>query len=185
MPFRFRRLSIPEVIMIEPVSFKDGRGYFLEMFKSSSFSANGVDLEFNQDNLSFSKMGTVRGLHFQKHPYEQGKLVTAITGGIYDVAVDLRINSDTFGQYVSAVLSEDNHRILWVPPGFGHGFMALKNSIVMYKVTSEFNAENDSGVLWNDPDLGIKWPDILPIISGKDRKLMTLAEYKKEIGMIK
>lgn len=124
-------------------------------------------------------------MHFQKCPYKQGKLVTAITGSIYDVTVDLLINSYSFGQYVSAVLSEDNHGILCVPPGFGHGFMAFENSIVMYKITNEYNAENASGVLWNDPNIVINWPEIPPTISDKDRKLMNLAEYKKEIGKIK
>lgn len=184
MPFRFLRMDIPDVILIEPVSYNDARGYFLEMFKSSTFGENGIDIRFCQDNLSFSQKGTVRGLHFQKHPYEQGKLVSTITGSILDVAVDLRSNSNTFGRYVSANLSEDNHMSLWIPPGFAHGYMALENSHVMYKVTSEYNAGNDSGILWNDPDIGIKWPDIPPIISDKDRKLMTFSKYK-EAEMIK
>jgi dTDP-4-dehydrorhamnose 3,5-epimerase len=185
MPFSFIKLNIPDVILVEPASYIDSRGYFLEMFKSSSFSENGIDLKFSQDNLSFSKKGTVRGLHFQKHPYEQGKLVSTITGSIFDVAVDLRINSNTFGKYVYAILSEENHRSLWIPPGFGHGFMALEDSHVMYKVTSEYNKDYDSGIMWNDPDIGVLWPDIAPIISDKDRKLITLNHYKKEIGMIR
>ncbi len=185
MPFSFIKLNIPDVILIEPVSYIDSRGYFLEMFKSSSFSENGINLKFFQDNLSFSKRGTVRGLHFQKHPYEQGKLVSVITGSIFDVAVDLRINSETFGKYVSANLSEDNHSSLWIPPGFGHGFMALEDSHVMYKVTNEYNKDYDSGIVWNDPDIGIEWPEIPPIISDKDRKLMPFEKYKEEMGMIR
>ena len=185
MPFRFLRMDIPDVIRVEPTYYNDDRGYFLEMFKSSSFTNNGIDLSFCQDNLSFSKKGTVRGLHFQKHPYEQGKFVFVITGSIFDVAVDLRINSKTFGKYVSANLSEENHRSLWIPPGFGHGFMALEDSHVMYKVTNEYNKEYDSGILWNDSDIGIKWPEIQPIISEKDRKLMTFEKYKEEMGMIR
>lgn len=185
MFFRFLRMDIPDVILIEPASYNDARGYFLEMFKYSTFGENGIDSRFHQDNLSFSKKGTLRGLHFQKHPYEQGKLVSTIMGSIFDVAVDLRKDSNTFGRYVSANLSEENHRLLWIPPGFAHGFMALENSHVMYKVTSEYNAENDSGILWNDPDIGIKWPDIPPIISDKDRNLMTFSEYRKESEMIK
>ena len=141
MPFRFLRMDIPDVILIEPMSYIDSRGYFLEMFKSSYFTEIGMNLKFYQDNLSYSKKGTVRGLHFQKHPYEQGKLVSVITGTIIDVAVDLRVNSDRFGKYVSANLSEENHRSLWIPPGFGHGFMALEESHVLYKVTNEYNAE--------------------------------------------
>ena len=185
MPFRFIKLNIPDVILVEPASYIDSRGYFLEMFKSSSFSENEINLKFFQDNLSFSKRGTVRGLHFQKHPYEQGKLVSVITGSIFDVAVDLHIDSETFGKYVSANRSEDNHRSLWIPPGFGHGFMALEDSHVMYKVTNEYNKEYDSGIVWNDPDIGIEWPDIPPIISDKDRKLMPFKKYKEEMGMIR
>ena len=185
MPFRFIKLNIPDVILVEPASYIDPRGYFLEVFKSSSFSENGINLKFFQDNLSFSKRGTVRGLHFQKHPYEQGKLVSVITGSIFDVAVDLRIDSDTFGKYVSANLSEDNHRSLWIPPGFGHGFMALEDSHVMYKVTNEYNKEYDYGIVWNDPDIGIVWPDVRSIISDKDRKLMTFKQYAGEMRVIR
>jgi len=185
MPFRFLRMSIRDVILIEPTSYIDSRGYFLETFKSSSFSENGINLKFFQDNLSFSKRGTVRGVHFQKHPYEQGKLVSVIAGSIFDVAVDLRVDSGTFGKYVSANLSEENHRSLWIPPGFGHGFMALEDSHVMYKVTNEYNKEYDSGIVWNDPDIGIEWPDIKPIISDKDRKLIPFKNYKEEIEMIR
>lgn len=185
MPFRFLRKGIPDVIQVEPISYNDERGYFLEIFKSSYFKENGIDLSFCQDNLSFSRRGTVRGLHFQKHPHEQGKLVSVITGSIFDVAVDLRINSNTFGKYVSANLSEENHTSLWIPPGFGHAFMALEDSHVMYKVTNEYNKVYDTGIIWNDSDIGIEWPDIQPIISEKDRKLMTLEKYKEEMGMMK
>jgi dTDP-4-dehydrorhamnose 3,5-epimerase len=185
MPFKFLKMNIPDVILIEPASYPDTRGYFLEMFKSSSFTEKGIDLRFYQDNLSFSKIGTVRGLHFQKPPYEQGKFVSAITGSIFDVAVDLRLNSDTFGKYVSVNLSEENHRLLWIPPGFAHGFMALKDSHVMYKVTNEYNKEYDSGILWNDPDIGINWPEILPIVSEKDKRLMAFKKYKEETEAIK
>ena len=185
MPFSFIKLNIPDVILVEPASYIDPRGYFLEVFKSSSFNENGIGLRFSQDNLSFSKKGTVRGLHFQKHPYEQGKLVYAITGSIFDVAVDLRIDSGTFGKYISVNLSEENHRSVWIPPGFGHGFMALEDSHVMYKVTNEYNKEHDSGIVWNDPDIGIEWPDARSIISDKDRKLMTFKQYAGEMRVIR
>jgi dTDP-4-dehydrorhamnose 3,5-epimerase len=177
-------MDIPAVILVEPIPYNDSRGYFIEVFKSTSFNENGIKFIFSQDNLSFSKRGTVRGLHFQKHPYEQGKLVTAITGSIFDVAIDLRINSDTFGKYVYANLSEENHRFLWIPPGFGHGFMALEDSHVMYKVTNEYNKDFDSGIVWNDPDIGIKWPEIQSIVSEKDRNLMSFEKYKEEFGAI-
>ena len=185
MPFRFIKLNIPDVILVEPATYIDSRGYFLEMFKSSSFSENGIGLRFSQDNLSFSKMGTVRGLHFQKQPYEQGKFVSVITGSIFDVAVDLRINSYTFGKYVSVILSEKNHRSLWIPPGFGHGFMSLEDSHVMYKATNEYNEDYDSGIFWNDLDIGIEWPNIPPIISERDRKLMTFKKYEEEMRMVR
>ena len=172
MAFKFVRLDIPDVILIEPIYYPDARGYFLEIYRFSYFTEKGNDIRFYQDNLSFSKRGTVRGLHFQKSPYEQGKLLSVITGSIFDVAVDLRPNSDTFAKYVSVNLSEENHRSLWIPPGFAHGFMALKDSHVMYKVTNEYNKDYDSGILWNDPDIGINWPEIQPIVSEKDKKLM-------------
>ena len=178
-------MNIPDVILIEPTSYPDARGYFLELFRSSFFIEEGINLRFYQDNLSFSSRGVVRGLHFQKHPYEQGKLVSAITGSIFDVAVDLRLNSDTFGKYVSVNLSEENHRSLWIPPGFAHGFIALEDSHVMYKVTNEYNKEYDSGIFWKDPDIGINWPEIQPIVSEKDKKLMAFKQYKKEMGHIK
>jgi dTDP-4-dehydrorhamnose 3,5-epimerase len=184
MSFRFLKLNIPDVILVEPVCYVDLRGYFLEMFKSLSFNQNGIEFRFSQENLSFSKKGTVRGMHFQKHPYEQGKLVSIITGSIFDVAVDLRINSQTFGKYVYANLSEENHKSLWIPPGFGHGFMAIEDSHVIYKVTNEYNKEYDSGIVWNDSDIGIVWPAIKPIISDKDKELMTFKHYIRENRMI-
>lgn len=183
MPFNFRRMQIPDVIVVEPSSFEDERGYFLETYKSSSFIENGIHVKFPQDNLSFSKKGTVRGIHFQKGPYEQGKLVSVVSGSIFDVAVDLRTNSKTIGQYVSVNLTDKNHLALWIPPGLGHAFMALEDSFVMYKTTNEYNRQYDSGIVWNDPDIGIDWPAISPIISDKDRKLMTFASYKKEMGV--
>ena len=185
MNFKITETELAGVYLIEKTKFNDERGYFMEFFREDSFNGKFKALKFVQDNLSFSKKGTVRGLHFQKHPYEQGKLVYAITGSIFDVAVDLRIDSGTFGKYISVNLSEENHRSVWIPPGFGHGFMALEDSHVMYKVTNEYNKEYDSGIVWNDPDIGIVWPDIPPIISDKDRKLMSFEKYKEEMGMVR
>lgn len=185
MSFKFTKLGIPDVIIVEPEFYVDARGFFLEAFKSSSFTENGINFRFHQDNLSFSKKGTIRGLHFQKRPYEQGKFVSVITGSIFDVAVDLRDTSCTFGQYVFANLSGENHRSLWVPPGFAHGFLALEDSHVIYKVTREYNKEYDSGILWNDSDIKIRWPDTPTIISDKDKQLMTFSDYKKEAEAIK
>lgn len=184
MPFTFRRMQIPEVVLVEQLSFDDERGYFLETYKSSSFIENGIDVKFPQDNLSFSKKGVVRGIHFQRSPYEQGKLVSVIHGRIFDVAVDLRHKSNSFGKYVSVNLSSRNHKALWIPPGFGHGFMALEDSYVMYKTTNEYRMQYDSGIVWNDPVIGIDWPKMSIIISEKDRKLGTFLDYKREVEMI-
>jgi dTDP-4-dehydrorhamnose 3,5-epimerase len=181
MPFAFMRMQIPDVILVRPSSFEDERGYFLETYKSSSFIENGINAKFLQDNLSFSKKGTLRGIHFQKSPYAQGKLVSVVSGSIFDVAVDLRNNSKTFGHYVSVNLTGNNHMALWIPQGFGHGFVALEDSFVMYKATNEYNRQYDSGILWNDSDIGIDWPAISQIVSEKDKKLMTFASYKEEM----
>jgi dTDP-4-dehydrorhamnose 3,5-epimerase len=168
MPFRIIDTEIPDVKIIEPRSFPDDRGYFLESFKKSDFQAMGIDRDFKQDNHSFSIAGTLRGLHFQKPPYAQGKLMRTVRGKIMDVAVDVRTGSPTYGKYVSRELSEENHRILWVPEGFAHGFLAITDAIVLYKATSEYNKPSEEGLIWNDPDVGVKWPVSNPVLSEKD-----------------
>jgi len=172
MPFTFKRLSIPDVILIEPRSFSDDRGFFFESFKESDFFSNGIDKKFVQDNFSHSVHGVIRGLHFQKAPKAQAKLVTVLKGKIFDVAVDIRKNSPTYGKWVSEILSGDTHNLLYVPEGFAHGFCVLsKEAYVYYKVSNEYSPEHERGIIWNDPKLNIDWPISKPIVSGDDNKL--------------
>lgn len=171
MPFTFTKTSIPEVILIEGKAFPDDRGFFMESFKESEFAKNGITTKFIQDNYSHSSKGALRGLHYQKDPKAQAKLVMAIKGEIFDVAVDIRKNSPTFGKWVGEILSEKNHKLLYVPQGFAHGFLVLSEEAdVTYKVNNEYSPENDRGILWNDPDLGINWPNNNPLLSEKDSK---------------
>jgi dTDP-4-dehydrorhamnose 3,5-epimerase len=175
MPFTFKQLSIPEVILVEPKSFSDERGFFLESFKESIFSDNGINKKFLQDNYSHSVKGVLRGLHYQKNPNAQAKLVTALRGKIFDVAVDIRQNSPTFGKWVSEILSEENHNLLFIPEGFAHGFFVLSDKAdVFYKASKEYSSKDDRGIMWNDPKIGIKWPTENPIMSKKDLELPSL-----------
>lgn len=181
MPFEFIKQKIPEVILIVPKVFPDIRGEYLETYKRSSFKENGIANEFLQDNQSISKKDVLRGLHFQREPYSQGKLVRVISGEIFDVAVDLRKNSSTYLEYVSAILNDKNNQMLWIPEGFAHGFYSLKdNTIVNYKTTNEYAPEYESGIIWNDKKINISWPEGEKIISEKDLKLKTLEELTKE-----
>ena len=175
MPFTFKRLSIPDVIFIEPKSFSDDRGFFFESFKESDFFLNGIDKKFVQDNFSHSVNGVIRGLHFQKAPKAQAKLVTVLKGKIFDVAVDIRKNSPTYGKWVSEILSDNTHNLLYVPEGFAHGFCVISDEAdVLYKVSNEYSQEHERSIIWNDPKLDIQWPIKKPIISNKDNKLSLL-----------
>ena len=175
MPFDFRPTSIPDVLLIEPQRFEDNRGFFAETYKRSAFSAGGISLTFVQDNYSHSVGDVLRGLHYQKHPRAQGKLVSAIRGRIFDVAVDIRKGSPTYGDWVGATLSHDNGRMLYIPPGFAHGFCVLSEEAdVTYKVTEEYAPDLDRGIIWNDPAIGIRWPIDDPILSPKDADLPSL-----------
>ena len=177
MAFRFERLRIPEVILVEGRAFEDSRGYFMETYKRSEFEKNGIPWEFVQDNRSRSSMGVLRGLHYQLDPKAQGKLVIVVRGGIYDVAVDIRRGSPTYGEWISIELSEEDPHLLYIPVGFAHGFQALENGTdVIYKVTSEYAPEADRGICWNDPDLSIPWPIEHAILSEKDTGLPRLAD---------
>ncbi len=172
------RLEIPDVKLVTPKIFRDERGFFSETFNKNALVAAGVVSEFVQDNQSLSRSpGVVRGLHFQLAPFEQGKLVRVVRGAIYDVAVDIRHGSPTYGKYVSAELSAENWSQLWVPPGFAHGFCTLKpDTEVIYKVTDFYSPEHERGIAWDDPDIGIRWP-VAPenvILSEKDRELTPL-----------
>ena len=169
MPFTFEKTDIPDVIIVTPRVFEDERGLFFETYKRSEFAAAGIKDDFLQDNHSFSTKGVIRGLHYQKSPAAQGKLVRAVTGMIFDVAVDIRKGSPTFGKWVSVELSRDNRRMLYIPAGFAHGFAALTDHVeVTYKVTSEYSAQHEAGILWNDPEIGINWPVSSPLLSAKD-----------------
>ena len=170
----FKKLSIPEVILIEPKIFSDKRGFFFENFKEEDFILNGIT-KLIQDNISHSTLGVIRGLHYQKNPKAQAKLVTAITGKIFDVAVDIRKNSPTYGKWVGEILSNENHRSLYIPEGFAHGFSVLsKEADVFYKVSNEYSQENERGIKWNDPTINISWAIEQPIISEKDNLLPLL-----------
>jgi len=175
LPFTFKRLSIPEIILIESKSFPDERGFFFENFKESDFDASGIHAKFVQDNYSHSLKSVLRGLHYQKNPKAQAKLVTALKGEIFDVAVDIRKDSPTFGKWISEILSGENHRSLFIPEGFAHGFCVLsKDADVLYKVNQEYSVTHDRGILWNDSTLDIQWPTNKPIISEKDNRLPLL-----------
>ena len=175
MVFIFKKLQIPEVILVTSKSFPDKRGFFLENFKNSEFTTNGIKTKFVQDNFSHSVKGVLRGLHYQKNPKAQAKLVSALRGEIFDVAVDIRKNSPTFGQWVGEILSDENHNSLYIPEGFAHGFCVLsENADVFYKVNNEYSPENERGVLWNDPHINIMWPIDTPILHEKDSSLPTL-----------
>lgn len=173
MPFTFRRdNTIEDLIVIQPSVFTDERGFFMESYKSSDFRNNGIEENFVQDNLSLSALNTLRGLHFQTLPLAQGKLVSVLKGRAFDVAVDLRPESRTFMKWVSFVLDDSSRTMVYIPPGFGHGFLALENNVIFsYKCTNEYSPEHDSGIIWNDPDIGIKWPVEQPLVSHKDAGL--------------
>jgi dTDP-4-dehydrorhamnose 3,5-epimerase len=181
MPFVFKRLEIPDLILIEPKVFEDERGFFLEAYKYSDFQAFGISEHFLQDNHSRSTKGVLRGLHYQNPPKAQGKLIRVIAGEIFDVAVDIRKGSPTYGKWVGLILSAQNKRMLYVPPGFAHGFCVLSDvAEVLYKTTEEYSPKYEAGILWNDPDIGITWPIKDPILSEKDKKWPPLREAWNE-----
>lgn len=178
MPFEFVRQKIGDVILVKPKVFGDNRGFFLESYKKSDFIANGINVEFNQDNHSKSTAHVLRGLHYQEAPYGQAKLVRCSKGRIYDVAADIRKDSKTFGQYVKVELSEENKHMLFIPEGFAHGFVVLSEEAeLLYKASGEYNPQADRGVLWSDEDLAIDWEiDFEPILSEKDKVQPKLKE---------
>jgi dTDP-4-dehydrorhamnose 3,5-epimerase len=168
--------ELPGVLLVEPKVFGDDRGFFMEMFHAKRYADAGIPGPFVQDNFSRSAKGILRGLHFQE-PNAQGKLVQVVSGAVYDVAVDVRKGSPTFGKWVGVELSSDNRRQLWIPPGFAHGFCVLSDSADFhYKCTTLYAPESERSVLWNDPDLGIPWPVTSPLLSGKDAKAPRLKD---------
>lgn len=182
MPFEFERQKIEDVILVKPKVFGDNRGFFMEAYKKSEFLENGITVEFNQDNHSKSTKGVLRGLHYQKSPYAQAKLVRCSKGRIYDVAVDIRPESKTFGQYVKVELSEENKQMLFIPEGFAHGFVVLSEEAeLLYKASGEYAPQADRGIRWNDETIGINWEiDFEPILSEKDMVQPFLKDVKKE-----
>jgi dTDP-4-dehydrorhamnose 3,5-epimerase len=176
----FERLEIPDLVLITPRRHGDSRGFFSETFRVDSFAMQGLQLNFVQDNHVYStQKGVLRGLHFQTPPRAQGKLVRCTRGSIFDVGVDIRAGSPTYGRHAGAVLSAENWRQLWIPPGFAHGYLTLEDDCeVIYKVTDYYAPECDKGIAWNDPALGIDWPlpERIIILSEKDRRQPSLAE---------
>ncbi len=168
--------ALPGVLLIEPQLFGDDRGFFMETWNARAFVEAGIDVAFVQDNHSRSAKGVLRGLHYQLNT-PQGKLVRVTRGAVYDVAVDIRRSSPHFGQWVGYQLSEDNRRMLWVPPGFAHGFVTLSDSAdFLYKVTTPYSAADDRGIRWDDPDIAIHWPiEAAPSLSAKDAAAPSLA----------
>ena len=171
--------KLKDCVIIEPSVFGDNRGFFLETFsRQRYFEEAGIELEFVQDNHSRSAVNVLRGLHFQKTK-PQGKLIRVVRGCVFDVAVDIRPGSDTFGQWISMELSEQNKKQLWVPPGFAHGFTALnENTELEYKCTAYYDPEDEGSILWSDPDLNIPWPVAQPILSAKDMDAQLLKDLQ-------
>lgn len=182
MSFEFERLEIKDVILVKPRVFGDARGFFMETYKKSEFAANGIEVDFCQDNHSKSTRGVLRGLHYQAAPKAQAKLVRCGQGEIFDVAVDLRKESKTFGKWVGARLSAENKHMLFIPAGFAHGFVVLSEEAeLIYKAGDEYSPEHDRGVIWNDPDIAIDWQiDFEPVLSEKDKKQPRLSDINLE-----
>lgn len=172
--------SLPGAVIIEPNVFGDARGFFLETWNRSRYAAAGIDVDFVQDNLSFSQRGTLRGLHYQC-PQSQGKLVSVLQGEVFDVAVDIRPDSPTFGKWTGVTLSSENKRQFYVPPGFAHGFCVTSDSALFaYKCTEFYNPKFEHCILWNDSDLRIAWPITDPLLSEKDRRGIPWKDLSKE-----
>lgn len=181
--FNFIETPIKGMYVIEPAVFGDSRGYFMETYQYEEFKNAGLDMVFVQDNQSKSKRGVLRGLHYQKRN-SQGKLVRVVSGEVYDVGVDLRKGSETFGQYYGVVLSAENKRQFYVPEGFAHGFVVLSDTAeFVYKCTNYYDPSSEAGILWNDPDLAIEWPitaDMEILLSDKDKIQQTFKQYCEE-----
>lgn len=174
----FESTEIKDILLIVPKTFSDPRGYFFESYKMNEYEKHGINFEFVQDNISRSKKGTVRGLHYQVGDFSQGKLCQVLKGVVLDVAVDIRFNSPTFGKHVSAVLSEENHHQLWIPPGFAHGFSVLsEEALFHYKCTNYYSKEHERSIYYADSDLNIDWKVSAPLVSDKD----TEAKHFKNI----
>ena len=178
---KFIPTRIPEVILIEPNIFRDERGFFLEDYRKDVFAQHGINIDFVQDNHALSKKGALRGLHYQTAPKEQAKLVRVVRGEVFDVVVDLRPKSKTFGRHVTQILSAENKKMLFVPPGFAHGYLTVSNEAeFLYKVSELYSPDHERGLRWDDPALGIAWPkfDKPYLLSDKDKTFPGLKELK-------
>ncbi len=181
MPFNFVKTDIKGLVIIEPRKFPDDRGFFMETYKKSEFVSAGITADFVQDNHSLSSKGVLRGLHFQTDPHAQGKLVRVVKGAVWDVGVDLRKVSGTYGKWVGVELTEENGKMFYIPPGFAHGFLTLTdNTHFLYKCTAEYAPTADGGIKWNDPEVAVQWPlnGIIPSVSDKDERLPFLKDLK-------
>ena len=179
MGFKRVDTAIDGLVILEPDVFGDERGFFMETYNAAAFKSLGLDLHFMQDNMSFSSKGILRGLHFQKNPFAQGKLVWVVQGQVLDVAVDIRVGSSTYGQHVAVELSGSNHRMFYVPPGFAHGFQVMSETCYFaYKCTNLYDQPSEGGIMWNDPALNIAWPVPNPVISNKDRYYAPFGEFE-------
>jgi dTDP-4-dehydrorhamnose 3,5-epimerase len=177
---KITKTKLSGVLVIEPDVFGDARGFFIETFSSKRYEEAGLKLPFVQDNVSFSTKGILRGLHFQ-NPHAQGKLVQVLAGEVFDAAVDIRAGSPTFGQWFGEKLSAENHKQMYVPPGFAHGFCVLSNTALFsYKCTNYYSPATEGGIIWNDPDIGITWPINNPLVSKKDAGYTRLKDIPKD-----
>jgi dTDP-4-dehydrorhamnose 3,5-epimerase len=177
------KTPLEDLLVIEPKVWKDNRGYFYESYSAKLYAEAGIDVTFVQDNQSFSQKGALRGLHAQNMPFEQGKLVRVLQGTVIDIAVDIRKDSSTYGQHFAIELSGENHKQLWVPPGFLHGFLTLEDqTIFTYKVSNYYDKNSEIGVMWNDADLNIEWTKYMPesefLLSDKDQGLDNFKDFK-------
>lgn len=179
------KTNIEGLVILEPKAFADDRGFFMESYNHEIYVGLGIVDTFVQDNISVSKKGVLRGLHFQTEPHAQGKLVSVLRGSVLDVAVDIRVGSPTFGKHVTVELSAENKKQFFVPAGFAHGFMSLEdNTMFSYKCTNTYHKECEGGIRFDDEDLAITWPEGEKLISDKDKILLSFKEYKKSLGIL-
>lgn len=181
---RFTPTKLDGVIEITPALYEDDRGYFYESYNINLFKEHGITEEFVQDNQSFSWKGVIRGLHFQREPYAQGKLVRVLSGAVLDVVVDIRPDSPTFGQHACFELNGENRKMLYVPPGFAHGFSTLEDAVFSYKCTNVYHKASEGGILYNDPILNIDWRIADPELSGKDLELPDFTALKASVNKL-
>ena len=173
------KTPIENLLVLEPKVFEDERGYFFESFNKKKLEDIGIKESFVQDNQSLSNKNVLRGLHFQAPPFAQGKLVRVIKGSVLDIAVDIRKESATYGKYFSVILSEQNKKMFWIPPGFAHGFLTLEDqTIFSYKCSGDYNPSSEGSLLWNDPQLNIEWNIDEPIVSAKDQEAQAFTSFK-------